>query len=208
MKRIKHLALLLLLLFGLEGQGTPSAARASATIEITTLTQAGESVDESIADLSRRGTQTVDLTSRWSNKSFRANFKGLYGSNIPYGDYTLKLTVPGFREYEQILRVYQPLVSVRVTLIVSRIIDMPIPTAKGSIKPIPRDAASLWVKLMPITNNNSLMDARVQADGTFQLAGFDHGAYLLAVIRGTDVIYSKQLLLHGGENNINVLLAN
>jgi hypothetical protein len=59
---------------------------------------------------------------------------------------------------------------------------------------------------MPIVNNSSLMDSRVQADGNFQFSGFDPGSYLLVVLRGTRVIYSEQMSLSGGENNVDVLL--
>lgn len=208
MTRSKYLALLFLLFFCLEGKRWAFEDRTSAIVEITTLTLAGESADKSISDLSQHGASVVDLIQRYTNKSFRANFQGLRGSNIPYGDYILRLAVPGFREYEQTLRVYQPLVSVRIGLSVSRIVDTPIPIARGIIKPITKETVSLWVKLMPIVNNGSLMESRVKSDGSFRLAGFDPGEYLLVVIRGTKVIYSKQVSLFKDENTIDVLVAN
>lgn len=179
-----------------------------ATIEITTLTQTGESVDKSISDLSQQGTNIVDLIQRYTNKSFRANFRGLQGSNIPYGDYRLRIAAPGFREYEQILRVYQPRVSVRIALSISRIVDTPIPIVKGIIKPVSKDAANLWVKLMPVVHSSCLMESRVQSDGSFQLAGFDPGEYLVVVIRETKVIYSKEISLFKDINSIDVILTN
>lgn len=208
MTRFKYLTILLLLFFHLESGGQTLEERTSAIVEITTLTQDGESVDNSISDLSQRGTSVVDLIQRHTNKSFRANFRGLQGSNIPYGDYILRLAIPGFREYEQTLRIYQPLVSVRTGLSISRIVDTPIPTAKGIIKPISKDTARLWVKLIPIVNNTSLMEARVQPDGSFRLSGFDLGEYLLVIIRGTTIIHSKQISLVKDDNDIDVLLTN
>jgi|RhiMetdeSRZDD1v2_1073273.scaffolds.fasta_scaffold504828_2 hypothetical protein len=206
MTKFKYYALLFLLLFCFGAGGWQSGERTSATVEITTITQAEESADKSISDLSQQGVSVVDLIQRYTNKSFQANFRGLRGSNIPYGDYILRLSVPGFRKYEQTLRVYQPSVSVRIGLIVSLNVDAPIPIAKGAIRPISKDTASLWVKLMPVTNNSSLMESRVQADGSFRLAGFDPGEYLLVVVRGTTIIHSRQVSLLKDVNDVDVLL--
>jgi len=208
MARIKYLPLLPLLFFCFEGSGKTFQEKTSATIEITTVIPiTGESADESISELSKRGVSVVNLVHRDTNKSFRDKFRGLQGSNIPYGDYILRLAVPGFKNYEQTLRVYQPLVSARIGLNVSLNVDTPIPIAKGNVKPISTDTASLWIKLIPIVNNNSLMESRVKSDGSFQFAGFDFGEYLLVVLRGTTIIYSKQVSLFLDESTIDILLA-
>jgi hypothetical protein len=207
MARTKYLALLPLLFFCFEDSGKTFKEKTSATIEITTIiTITGESADESISELSKRGISVVNLVQRYTNQNFRDNFRGLQGSNIPYGDYMLRLAVPGFKNYEQTLRVYQPLVFVRIGLNVSLNVDTPIPIAKGNIKPISTDTSSLWIKLIPIVNNNSLMESRVKSDGSFQFAGFDLGEYLLVVLRGTTIIYNKQVSLFRDENTIDILL--
>lgn len=208
MKQHKYLVLLLLLFFCLGNAKWASEERAYATVEITALTTTGESVDGTISDLSRRGDNVIDLVQPHTNKSFRANFRGTKVSDIPYGNYILRLTVPGFKNYEQPLRVYQPLVSVRICLNVSEIGGTSIPVINGTVMPISSVSSNLWVKLMPILGNNFMMESRVQSNGSFRLAGFDDGEYLLVLIRGTVVIYSKQVYLGGRENNIDLLLTN
>lgn len=164
-------------------------AEQTARLEIVPLTITGEIVQTGRVDLLQQGTR----------KSLRSNFRGWRGTNIPYGEYVLRIEAPGFRSHEQILRVYQPSVAVRVGLRVTLADDEPLRQVQGRVTPADLNRAELWVKLVPVLANGPTMDARVLQDGTFSFGGIDPGEYLLIVIRGTSIVQTKQAKLFGGE---------
>jgi hypothetical protein len=166
------------------------AAEQTATVEIVPLTITGELVENGRVDLMQQGTK----------KSFRANFRGWRGTNIPYGEYVLRIEAPGFRSHEQNLRVYQPVVPVRVGLRVTLTDDEARRDVQGRVTSVDTGRGELWVKLVPVLANGPSMDARVLNDGRFTFAGIDPGEYLLIVIRGTSVIHTQQAKLFGGES--------
>jgi hypothetical protein len=165
------------------------SAEQTAIVEIVPLTINGGRVQNGRVDLLQHGTR----------KSFGTSFRQWRGTNIPYGEYVLRVEAPGFRTHEQNLRVYRPSVTVRIGLRVTLMDDEPVRVVQGRVIAADRDIDELWIKLVPILAGGPPMDARVATDGTFSLGGIDPGEYLLMVIRGTAVIHTKQKMLFGDE---------
>jgi hypothetical protein len=176
----------LLLAFSIDLHGA-SVASNKATVEITAVTVAGELVD----------TGYIELITDSGPESSSRNFRGLKATNVPYGKYRLKSSVPGFKIYEQYLGVFQPLVRVRVGLAVSEMTDEPPRRITGRVVPPPEAFEKLWIKLVPVLSSDILMDSVIEPDGSFQFIGMQAGEYILILIRGNKSIYSTQISAFG-----------
>jgi len=131
---------------------------------------------------------TVDLIQVGSGKSFTSEFRDGVANRIPYGQYTARISAPGFRSVERVLRLAQPEVSLRTQLSVSVECGSAYAGVYGSIQPAPGDR-ELWVKVVPVLGSGG-GEVRVSRTGAFQLAGLDDGDYLLLVLDGKTIIHT------------------
>jgi hypothetical protein len=152
-------------------------------IDIVAITSAGKTVEAGY----------VELLNPITFAPLKAHFDGLHATAIPYGDYLLRVRVPGFRNHQQPLHVYQTHVYVRIGLAISRVIDEDPQSFRGILRPAPRRGQEIWVKLVPILTGTPTMDYLVDPDGRFSFSGVNSGQYLVLVIRGEQCILSKQV---------------
>ena len=131
-------------------------------------------------------------------KDFSASFKKFEAERIPYGTYRLRLIAPGFNIREQDIRVYQPIVTVRIGLSFGSIAPpYQYIELRGIVTPAQND--EVWVALMPIIDNGCRVDDRITDDGTFSFTAIEPGHYLLVVIRGTTVLHTRQISVSRSE---------
>ncbi len=111
-------------------------------------------------------------------------------SGIPVGEYSLRVREPGFKWHDQRLSVRSQEVYTKLLLHVAN-----LPTNLAKLNGVIKSASpSDWIKLVPILNSGApILEAKVRSDGTFELAGIDAGDYFILVIRGSRVVWTKQL---------------
>jgi hypothetical protein len=117
---------------------------------------------------------------------------------VPFGHYTLRVSALGFKQYEQALALFQPRISMRVSLEPSQVHGRE--ALSGRVLSTGRSCDELWIKLVPLLNTGLLMENRVTPDCTFEFAGMHTGEYLLIVMGGMPeenpypiVLHTKQL---------------
>ena len=176
-KAIVAVALLLVLAGPLTSEISSSKIDVIATTSVGTILDAG----------------AVELLNPVTLAPLNAHFDGFHAVAIPYGDYLLRVKVPGFRNHQQPLRVYQTHVYVRIRLTISRVIDEEPLSIRGVIRPAPRRPDEVWVKLVPLLTGTPVMDYLVDPNGHFSFSGVDRGEYLALVIRGEQCILTKQV---------------
>lgn len=158
-------------------------AGALATVEIIAFTASGARFDSGRLEL-------VDPATGLSSK---LHLDGLRTTGVPYGEYILRLRVPGFKEDEQRIRVFQPHVYVRIELRPAQIVDREPLRMIGSVSPPPGRHGELWVRIFPLLMNGPIMDRPIGADGRFELIGSDQGRYLIVIFRGNDCVLTKPI---------------
>jgi len=105
---------------------------------------------------------------------------------IPYGEYSLSVSAPGYRRFEQYIRIYQSEVYRRISLSVA---NSRYQTLAGIVKS--QSPSSYWVRLISLSSNNTnAQDAKIKPDGSFQFAGLDGGDYLILVLRDGVIVAS------------------
>ena len=116
-------------------------------------------------------------------------FKNGSASGVPYGVYTLRVHIAGFWSAEREVRVFQPSVLTVVALEIGMgANEGGLPTAifDGKIRNMASPSTSLHIRLSGIYST-TIMDAKVESDGRFLLAGVPYGIYILAVTRNADL---------------------
>ena len=144
----------------------------------------------------------IDLIEVGSGKSLTSKFHGAEASRIPYGFYRVRISAPGFRSMERELLLDQPALTLRTQLTVSMECGG-FAKIDGSIQPAPGDR-ELWVKAVPAIGSGG-SEAPVSRDGKFLIAGLDDGDYLLLVLDGKSIVYTRTLAAFG-EKHVTVEL--
>lgn len=142
----------------------------------------------------------VELFDRGTLRTFDA--KGSQQIQVPFGQYTLRVSRPGFKSHEQLVIVSQSDVFIRVELNVSMIADTVPLRVSGRVIPA---RTGMWVKLVPILEKELVPGSRIAADGRFQISGMRSGRYLMIVVDGVHVVATRELLL-GHDENIEIRL--
>jgi hypothetical protein len=114
--RILKVGRLLAVVVGLSGIGE---AKDVAHVQIQVWTFAGERLKEAQISLLHPGTRIP-----YNDVKFR----GQGASQVPYGGYLLRVATPGFRIFEQPIRVYQAHFAMRVLLSIACAEDCTEPT--------------------------------------------------------------------------------
>jgi hypothetical protein len=103
-------------------------------------------------------------------------------SQTPFGLYSLHVTAPGFRRVTAAVRIYSREVSIRVRLSVDGLDSGRVSKLSGRITAGDTAPANLWVRIMPIEEGPTAMDALVRMpEGKFEINGFDIGTYVFSL---------------------------
>jgi hypothetical protein len=128
----------------------------------------------------------IELVEQGTNRKIDANFLDFEANHVPHGHYLLRVSRPGFRNHEQRLAILQNLVSLRVGMTVS---NVPPCALTGVVSPVKPD---MWLKVVPILNQDSVLDARIPEHGMFAISGLTSGEYAILVIHGRKVVSNRQ----------------
>lgn len=176
----RHIALILAMSLP---AGRVWSAEETSTIDIIAITISGDSISSGV----------VDLIDPATGQSLKSQFRGFHGSGVPHGEYILRVRVPGFKNHEQRLRIFQAHAYSRIGLLVARITDEEPLRLSGVLTPVPKRGDELWVKLIPVLTSVPTMDTAVGPDGRFEFAGMEIGQYMVLVVRGTECVATKQV---------------
>ena len=138
------------------------------------------------------------------------HFRGLQGTQIPYGMYTYGLKRPGGTSTEDLTQgfvsIWSPealvVVPVRRNAVPGASVDGAIPAGfviRGKINrmPPPSSEKPLWIRLSPIYQKDHL-DIKVDPTGEFRIYTPLVGRYILVVIRGDEVLDVQQISFEEG----------
>ena len=163
----------------------------SATIEVYVLSFIEEPLDRA----------SIRLIDQYTGKELDQKFTSsgaLYrATSVPYTEYLLKVGRDGFRSHEQLLPVYQPRMSLRVFLRLSRVTDESPTEVLGTVKPPPGPNERLWVKMLPLLTTEVIGETQVEPDGRFRFTGLDDGEYVVVVMKGIHSVFMKHVKLYG-----------
>lgn len=155
---------------------------ASANLEIRPTAVNGQAIESANFRLLNPLTGTVVYDSN-----------GLSRGNIVYGKYTLEVRAFGFKIHRQLIYIYQEQIVTRMRMAISQSIDMKPGALTGVIRGLERSEDDIWVKLCPVVGTVPTLEQKVGKDLRFEFIGIESGEYLLIVLRGTRVIYFRQL---------------
>jgi hypothetical protein len=111
---------------------------------------------------------------------------------IPYGKYTLRIELGGFKVHEQPVEISAPHTEVRAELDLGTI-GCPEPPSilRGQIQNLPAKQ-EIWAKAVPLRGPGSV-ESRVHGSGYFELRGLRHANYIL-ILTTADRILHQQIL--------------
>ncbi len=119
---------------------------------------------------------------------------------IPYGKYTLRIELGGFKVHEQTVEISAPQTEVRAELELGSIgCAEPPSILRGQIQNLPAKQ-EIWAKAMPLVGPGGV-EARVHGSGYFELRGLRYANYILILTTADRVIHQQILFAkHSGPN--------
>jgi len=124
----------------------------------------------------------IELIEVGSGKSFNID------KAIPYGWYTMRLSLSGFQMIQRDVHLYQPNLIVRAEFSIRAECEGPR-SIRGKIKSVPA-GHELFVKIVPVLGTGG-GESRVGPDGEFLVDGLEFGNYLLIVLDGAKAIHTE-----------------
>jgi len=110
-------------------------------------------------------------------------------TDIPYGIYKLRVRTSGFWSAEREVRVFQPDVLTIVALEIGMSRSeggLPTSTVAGKINGLAPASTKLHLRLAGIYSD-TVMDSKLETDGTFKFSGVPNGIYILVVTSNADL---------------------
>jgi hypothetical protein len=135
----------------------------------------------------------ADLLEANTTRKLASAQKGRF-DGVVFGEYTVRVSGPGFYAADVPIRLDQATLNVRTQLAVGeecRTFASIAGKATGG-----RVAGSLWVKVIPVHGSGGL-EAPINPSGYFVASGLDRGQYLIVVMDGSTPIHSETVLLRG-----------
>ena len=162
-------------------------------------------VDAFGEQITNAGLEIKDLYSTGPSRSMQG--KAFKLSLLP-GDYVVKVQAPGFKWSRQLLSVpYDSPFYVRIGLNVGQVSESTVPTPIRIIKgrlvsevPFGKD---VWVRLIPINNNERICEMPLSKQGNFVFSGIEHGNYVVQVIQA-DKLLASQVVSNYGPSPVEV----
>ena len=104
--------------------------------------------------------------------------------DLPYGEYSVRLSVPGFKYWTGTVRVAKPITLVIVGMQVGGLESNPTCALSGNLRGFKPAPAPVWIRLIQLYSDD-VIEASVDSRGYFNIAGAPCAKYILAVM--TDV---------------------
>jgi hypothetical protein len=117
-------------------------------------------------------------------------------ANLPYGDYKIRVEVPGFEYWNGDVHVRTTLTRVTVGMQLGAF-EAPKPTCslRGEVRGIDRDNPNkAWVRLLP-SFAHEIFEADITSNGAFSVDGAECGKYVLAIISGKNILHLEPVEL-------------
>ncbi|HVO99346.1 MAG TPA: hypothetical protein VMT15_14845 [Bryobacteraceae bacterium] len=113
---------------------------------------------------------------------------------VPYGSYTLRIVVPGFRTSDRRVNLHQRELVVRAEFVFDMMESCPeVESIHGRVKAAP-DGRELFVKVVPLLGVGGGGESRVGPYGDFLIDGLESGNYLLLVMDGKKAIHTETVV--------------
>lgn len=155
------------------------SAQQGAVVTVWAETQDGQPVATASVEL-------IELDSKRSQQVSR-----LIAKNVPYGDYSLRVSAPGYRTVVRSLHIDQERIDVRAVLLVSQEITGRM-RLEGVVHEQRRGDGTGWVCLFPLAGSPSAtIEGRLDESGRFSVSTNAGGPYLLTVLRGSHLLYQQ-----------------
>lgn len=152
-----------------------------ATIRLRIVNSLGEDLGDAKVERFESTSGKTDLARRFQHNE---------GSNIPYGEYFLRVHTTGFWSASRLVLVYQPEVLVIVGLDLGREAALSTLKCSGSIRNLLPSHGPVFVRLAGVYAS-VLMDAKVDSAGNFSLAGMPAGRYVLTAVQANQVLETR-----------------
>jgi hypothetical protein len=139
-------------------------------------------------------TPEIHLFQQGSQKDLWPSIRAKTADNIPPGLYNVEISAFGFRHYHREINVSGEHVEVRAVLMVSTEATGPIRIGGRVLHA--KDYVGVWVLLFPLAGDPSnVEEVRVGIAGEFNLFTSNSGPYILAIVRGDDVLHVRRLIV-------------
>ena len=126
-----------------------------------------------------------------SRVDFGPRFAGLSAHGIPFGTYDLLIWIPGYKNYERRVYVFEKEITIRASLTVG----MPSGRERitGVVRSLPRSDKGAWLLLFPLAGSpGNSRDVRLEDGGKFSV-DLESGLYLFVVVQGTEVLATRSM---------------
>jgi hypothetical protein len=122
---------------------------------------------------------------------------------LPYGDFQIRVHVPGFLIWTEKINIHGPLTRITAGMKLGGI-EGPDPTCsvEGAIE---GKVTNGWVRLMGVFVNE-IIETSFSDKGVFQLGGAQCGSYILAVVEDEKVVYLGTINLKTGMTPLTIKL--
>lgn len=147
----------------------------------------------------------VEIKNIETGASFSCRVTDSVTCSLPYGDYKVRVLVPGFRYWLGDIHIAQPHLRITIGMQLGSI-EGPTPSCalSGQLTGLDYSPGKApWIRLMPIFANE-IFEADVAADGRFKVANAECGDYVLVVMRERTVLKTLSIQLTGHEQSISV----
>jgi hypothetical protein len=159
------------------------AAEQRAAIRVWAETEDGQPIAEAVVRLVETGSG-LDRSVAFSN---------LLARDVAFGTYDLSVSAPGFRKFDRKLSVFQDHIDVHAVLLVAEE-RTSVMVMRGSVRNMRGDHGNTWIYLIPLAGSpGAVLEARVDERGRFSLASPTSAPYLLLLLRGSRVLYQREI---------------
>ena len=159
---------------------------ATAKLEILTLTTLGEPL--AAARLQLSGDGSGPKYTGVSGPDGRAYFE-----NVPFGQWDLDVSLAGFNNHRERIRVYQPALTFHLGLVLGHPHVSQRTEIQGVVSPMKtKSKYEMWIRMVPLYSGEFLESA-IDSAGRFKLLGMDVGSYVLLVIAEGKVLATRPI---------------
>ena len=140
--------------------------------------------------------------------SFSCSVTDSVTCSLPYGDYGVRILVPGFRYWLGEIHISQPHLRITIGMQLGSI-EGPIPSCalSGQLMGVDNNSGkSLWIRLIPIFANE-MFEADVAADGRFNATNAECGDYVLVVLKERTILKTSFIKLTGTNTDQTISLS-
>jgi len=163
--------------------GTLHSGPDDATVNVVASSSAGD-----------RLAPEIHLYQLGSQRDFWPDGAKQVARGVPYGYYSIEVSMRGFRTYHRELELGQDHVDVRVVLAPSD--EAHGPMELGGTVIHSKDNSELWAVAFPLAGSPSdATECQIDGSGRFKITTVHSGPYVLAVVRGQKLLGSQAVFI-------------